>query len=866
MLPMKDDEINSNGICVALATGKLQLWRKADVMLSYPLFVPSSLAEAAADPNFDGSALNIVEEQFDQERFENRAEICRKVRLLLRQAETLQWILRPAFESLFLLQDRGKPLEDADIKTQDAARRLLAHELTTSRNCPAGLLWDSAQNPTAAALLATHALLVNHPEVFIPDPMQHKSTHTFAIRPLQDRKALTQVKRWIHASLHGEVPGSSDPIHLFGKKASEIIQRRRKATASVNRTGPPQAVHEADDVVWNANDLTILQFLRAALGSRHRSNTSDVFGTLTMYIAKRCGLEIKVAVNGQGQDGDIRNSHFGSMQQGVLVQLMTDLGFLSPWEDMATTSTEFRELIKEPASVAPPGEAQPQQEDDGLRENFDAPVYVIDDTTAKELDDGVAIEATSDPDQFWIHVHVADPTTALRPTDDLAIAAHRRHSSLYYPDGFWPMMPTAFGEPLGLRSGGKRPPNSLRLSAKMDMRNGKVSDIQVGLSRLKNLRVLSYESTDDVLREEAGPGAMPDAEKRDLKLLHKAAIVLEKRRRDVGGAFVAAASNFSISLDPLNLPASPIWGITEDYCPPTPLFTGFPLIKHRANSFVDMGLGPAYSLSKGLVSELMILSGRVAGKWAALHQLPILYRAQPAPPLAAQRDALLALRDSDGLITYDSLIRSSANIAPGGSALEPKEHFSMGIGTELSRQSEHAVDLLTESGYTRVTSPLRRYYDMLNHWQIKHVLRTGSANAAPFEKQTLLDELPRQMRMDAWNRTNERSSRRYWLSLKLLRGLQSQRGLLPLSEEEKREADEMLNRTHDALITIGDVRLTPTMHTRVRAQLSPTGLGLPVELKWDPGWPAPRVGDWLPVRISDVHISSHQSSVLVERA
>lgn len=896
--------------------------------MCFPLFVSKSLAQSAAPLETMVRGGEAVEEPFDSKRFHSRALICKHLSVLQRQVELTLQRLQPAFEDLYLSSADEISLKVGAIKTPDVAKRLVDHPLSlmlTQREiekeeaeeeeeaedgaaqeeqkreqgascglemtAPVQKYFSTAASEargiaridpvgqvatSPAVLLATHHLLINNSQLFLFDPLKHNQTQTFSVRPLAERKALTQVKTWVQSSLDGMSRGirdEADPIFSFAAKAKRVMKVRQDQSkaASAHTPGVPRTIEMTNSnpagPAWTMDDLIIIQALRATAGHPFRMGGTNPISALTFYIAKECGLGNRLPTIAKGQTSDQSSDLLNQMPQQTSLDVLMKLGFVAPWENVPNMDMELRQLIEQDATVDQQmaAVARGADRDEAIRSDFDLPVYVIDEVTALELDDGVSVEATSIKNQYWVHVSVADPTTLLDINDPTARQAERRHRSIYSPDSHWSMLPDVISQQCGLRltdkSKGEASANALQFSALVDVEDGKVKDINVKLVKVRDLRVMSYDQVDAVLTGSTSP--RDQRVETDLKLLHEIAIRLEKRRRDVGGALIAPGSAARISLEPLPLPLSPIWQVTEGHAPSTPIFTGFPHIRHRLSSEEDSGLGPRITLSHGLVSELMILANRTAGQWISQRKVPMLFRSQQAPKKIEDREKLQNLRNDEGVITYQQLLQSGVKFNPGVSTIEPSEHFSLGVNTALALRSKDN-DALTTSGYARVTSPLRRYPDLLNHWQIKHCLRKGFDAAPLVGHQELLNLIPRQDRMDSWAKATERNAGRYYFALKLLRGIQSRKGQMLLSPEEEKEVNVILDGTHEALVSVGEVRVSQTLEGKVRVQL--TGLGAPAELKWDPlHTSSPPVGTKLQVKISDVLVAGQTGFIIVEQ-
>ena len=142
------------------------------------------------------------------------------------------------------------------------------------------------------------------------------------------------------------------------------------------------------------------------------------------------------------------------------------------------------------------------------------------------------------------------------------------------------------------------------------------------------------------------------------------------------------------------------------------------------------------SRSRLIVAEMMILAGEVAGHYGQTHQLPLTFRGQAEPELPSEEE-LQQL--PAGPVRFCALRRCMPR---SEMSITPVRHASLGL-----------------AAYTQVTSPIRRYNDLLNHFQLKAHLR---GDPLPFESQ-LLQETMQSVSTAAYEATMvERQTNRYW--------------------------------------------------------------------------------------------------------
>lgn len=912
----KDSQSNFDGMVVVDSKGVLHNVKSSSVTLCFPAFIALTLARNAADPDYRIGQERMLDEHFNEDRFKSRAKICNRLNVLDRQTEAAIRTLTPAFEATMTSREALDSLHYSSkryITTSDVAKKLVQYSLRAARKKQSevdqeeemdkkkdvrlyyaeatlysrmeGTGWaDYARASgkslediiasSAPVLLATHTLLFRHSDYFSFDAVRHLDTQTFTVRSHEEIKALLQVRKWVHASIdHISGPNEKnhlDPIKMFAEKARQVIKVRKEESraAFLENPGTPKVIESKAlaKVRWSSDDVTIIRSLRVIAGKQARTGEKDALKALVMFITKECGVKHEMPATFQGQEENLANEHRSSLPQAAATELLQQLGLLTPWENLANVDLEFRHLIDNHVTAQESAMNLTSDPDADIRKDMDLPVYVIDDEGAHELDDGISIESTSQTNVYWIRVSIADPTTSIQPGDEIAKRAQRFHTSFYHPEGQWSMIPPSITEQYGLRVEEKEQskyPNALEISARINIANGRVSQYDIRLTRLKNVKVMKYNQVSSILSN-SNTDKVEESVKKDLQNLHQAAIWLEQRRRSIGGALIAEGNKTRVSLEPNSLAASPLWQILnrDDYSMP-PLFSGFPHIHCHIINTAEEGIGPRKSLSRGLVSEMMILAGRVVGAWAKERDLPLLYRGQLSPPNKQDCQLLHELRDEDGLINYKQLLQSNIKLMRGTTSTQVEQHFSMGINTSLALNAiSQDADMLTASGYARVTSPLRRYPDLMNHWQIKQSLRKGQDHKPFYSRNELLEVIPHQDRMATWVKQNERNSHQFFLSLKLLRGIQSRLGKVQLSQAEKEETYPILDGKHDALVTIEDLRLSRSLHGRVRVILSK--FGLPAELKFDYKKRAPKIGTSFRVKITDVYITGQNSFILVE--
>ena len=142
------------------------------------------------------------------------------------------------------------------------------------------------------------------------------------------------------------------------------------------------------------------------------------------------------------------------------------------------------------------------------------------------------------------------------------------------------------------------------------------------------------------------------------------------------------------------------------------------------------------SVSRQLVAEMMILAGEITGRYASEHNLPLPFRGQPQPELPPEEELMVL---PPGPVRYCAIRRCMPRSEMG---TNPMRHASLGLDS-----------------YIQVTSPIRRYTDLVAHFQLKAHLR---GEPLPFTKESL-QEILFSIGTSVYEAIQiERQTNRYW--------------------------------------------------------------------------------------------------------
>ncbi len=166
---------------------------------------------------------------------------------------------------------------------------------------------------------------------------------------------------------------------------------------------------------------------------------------------------------------------------------------------------------------------------------------------------------------------------------------------------------------------------------------------------------------------------------------------------------------------------------------------------HVADDEIEVKFIAANTPSRRLVSELMILANRLTAEYALRHDIPIIYRVQDPPSQPVKT-----------LVDYDPIafINEVRKIKRTRLSTHPQPHTGLGL------------DL-----YTQVSSPIRRYADLVIQRQVAaHV----EGEPFPYTLEELFEVVGTVDRTSSQNRALEREENRHWLLEHVRRNLMDQ--------------------------------------------------------------------------------------------
>lgn len=323
----------------------------------------------------------------------------------------------------------------------------------------------------------------------------------------------------------------------------------------------------------------------------------------------------------------------------------------------------------------------PFPENETGRIKVDHTAYAVDNSWSSDPDDAIAFDGT------YVWVHIADPAASVMPDSAIDRAAKNRGATLYTPEGASRMLAeeSLADYALGLAEEKDSAAFSRALSFRIKLNDdtGAVEEADVFKTRVKVER-LTYEQADE--------------QKSSAELAPLFAIAQKNiERRKAAGAVFIDLPEVHISLT---------GGDTPKSCP----------LQKKAHEQTESDSKPVVEIkaavqyeSAALVREFMLLAGEAAARFAFKNRIPFPYVCQEKPEIP--RDI------PEGLAGQYRLRRCMKSRSV---SINPAPHSGLGL-----------------SMYSQVTSPLRRYSDLIAHQQL-HAFLDGRPL---LDKDTMLERM-----------------------------------------------------------------------------------------------------------------------------
>ena len=322
----------------------------------------------------------------------------------------------------------------------------------------------------------------------------------------------------------------------------------------------------------------------------------------------------------------------------------------------------------------PAGTGFPKWQAQGIAEELalaSACAFSIDDSATTEIDDALSVQGLGSG-EVLLGIHIAAPGLAITRDSALDQIARSRLSTVYMPGSKLTMLPDELVQSYTLQAGRECPAVSLYLS--LDEATLEIKDSQTRLERVPIQANLRHDQIDAIVTQEwlEDPGfshrndpQSASQQREQLSFLYRLAKHLKARRELVRG-----------KPETFNRPDYSFKLLPTDPTQAAASPTGAEQVQISTRS-----RGAPLDL---IVSEAMILANSTWGGWLAELGVPAIYRSQ-------------------------------ASLLPG---------VKVRMGTKALPHAGLGV-----ASYAWSTSPLRRYTDLVNQWQIIACARHGATAA-----------------------------------------------------------------------------------------------------------------------------------------
>eukprot|EP00736_Rhodelphis_marinus_P009973 Rmarinus@m.18478 len=342
----------------------------------------------------------------------------------------------------------------------------------------------------------------------------------------------------------------------------------------------------------------------------------------------------------------------------------------------------------------------------------------IDSADTTEVDDAISVSS----DARHVRVYIADPSRVLPPGSPLHLSAKSRASTIYLPERRIPMLPAILGERVcSIVPSDMAPiPRALAFDLYFE-EDGSLRHADVSTAEAPDVRRLTYDAvnTKFVFGD--------DGEATTLRNLHNIAEKYRNYRLSQG------AQLFDINVEPSVVGYR--HSTSSDSTDGGSVLKDVPRGADRASWSAVVELKRADDTpAQRIVSEMMIATGEGAARIAAQSKLPVPFRGQDTSHIDWERLS----HYPDVVASHEMLSLLNRTIV----SVNPTPH-----------------DLLGIPWYCQVTSPLRRYLDLIAHHQLRSLLDQQTRPLSEHEMATVIsdveDPLDRVRRL-------QRLSERYW--------------------------------------------------------------------------------------------------------
>jgi exoribonuclease-2 len=340
-------------------------------------------------------------------------------------------------------------------------------------------------------------------------------------------------------------------------------------------------------------------------------------------------------------------------------------------------------------------------------------VYTVDDYPAtEEVDDGISLEVREDGTEI-VYIHIADPTRYIRQGDELDTYAAQRTTSIYLPETKIPMLPRDLS--VDIMSLSEKKENFAMTFCAQILPDGSLANCDIFPSVISKVQRIDYEEVDQILEKVCSTDKKTFE---TLQTLMRLANIRWKHRLQHG-----AAKSFT----------TPRPKIVVD------------------GERITVSVSNELSRSRRMIQELMIVANQVSANFAHERGIIVPYRGTMGGKLPRLPNTNVdAIVESEAFTSEQELVSQ---------ILEEHNEFKNTSAACVS-QTPNWHEGIGVSAYTQVTSPIRRYSDLLVHHQLKANLRGEKEPLSWTDIQTLLAKMETTTKSTA---NLQKSSERFWL-------------------------------------------------------------------------------------------------------
>ena len=566
-------------------------------------------------------------------------------------------------------------------------------------------------------------------------------------------REIIQVRDWVRDYQEGVTKNATEPSSVISESTlaahlqnpiSSFVQKARAAIAQsrlsrpLNARGivgpslvkvepvPPSSrvYREIRGQVFDDDEKAIIRYFDAWVASRYINKFSNL-DSMGPMILRATGMYDNLPLS--------REIGFTFLQE---------LGIITPWEDTScyklagmrlpghglvseettqlqrTAQQWARRLLSDNST-----DSADKLEDSmaTLRRDWDnLPVFCIDSAATLERDDGLSLQPVEGSlTEYWVHVHVANPSAFITPDSPIGRYAAQLSQSVYLPEHKYPMLPPSLTDGyFSLANGRPCLTFSARISSEGDILENAISSGIVRsvhyltpnmVARTLGLDVSEHSESISLLsvggklpvnirdHEDPTSEVLEDSHVSILRQLFQLSQATYQKRISRTGLDFSSWRSPTVIRPQVFLSEVPE-RLSQVNDSRVRQYEGDPIISLEVRPRGD-------TLVNEMVAEFMITGGRVAASWCVDRNLPIPYRGierDPEPRIQPEeyKKTLEESKHESSFVEYVRLLGQA------GASASPLEHVALGV-----------------SAYCKATSPLRRYVDLYTHWQIEAALR-----------------------------------------------------------------------------------------------------------------------------------------------